>query len=158
MKLVTILALTVFVSMASAGAEVLTEITEKITVSFDQETGTFVDGAYDTLLEAHSMIGSADLTGEHELAALKAMNSMVTYNLACLVALQGNSEDALVWLEESISSGYGDPEWMAQDEDLSSLREDPKFAELVAAAEENHVETSHDCGTCESSGNCADEV
>jgi len=158
MKLISIIALTVFVAAASAGTEVLMEISEKLTACFDQETGTFVDSAYDTLLEAHSMVNAADLTGERELATLKAMNSMVTYNLACLVALQGNSEEALVWLEESVASGYGDPEWMVQDEDLSSLREYPEFAELVTVAEENHVETVHDCGNCESSGNCADEV
>lgn len=155
MKLVTILALTVFVALASAGTEVLEEIAAKFTASFDHETGTFTDGAYDTLIETHSMIEAADLADEREVAALKTMNSLVTYNLACIEALQGNSEEALVWLEESITSGYGDPEWMVQDADLSSLREEPKFAELVAAAEENHVE--HDCGNCESSGNCADE-
>lgn len=157
MKLISIIALTVFVAVASAGSEVITEITEKITASFDQETGTFADDAYDTLFEAHSLIDSADLTGEHELATLEAMNSMVTYNLACFEALQGNSEEALIWLEESIASGYADSEWMLQDADLATIKGDPRFTELVNAAGENYVEIAHDCGTCESRGNCGDE-
>ncbi|MCK5134110.1 MAG: hypothetical protein KAR40_18430 [Candidatus Sabulitectum sp.] len=154
MRLVSVIALTILVAVASGGTEVLMEISEKLTACFDQETGTFADGAHDTLLEAHSMIDTADLTGEQELAALKAMNSMVTYNLACLEALQGNSEEALIWLEESVASGYADSEWMLQDEDLSSISDDPEFAELAAAADENHVE--HDCGSCHHREGCED--
>ncbi len=156
MKLISIITLTVLVGFASAGTEVLMEISEKISGCFDQETGTFADGAHDTLIEAHSMVATADLSGEREVAALEAMNSMVTYNLACLTALQGNSEEALVWLEESIESGYSDSQWMVQDEDLSSLWDNPEFTELVVAADENHVEASHDCGTCASRTNCGD--
>lgn len=154
MKLLTIAALAVFATMASAGAEVFTEVTEKITASFNQETGTFTDGAHETLLEAYSMIAAADLTDVHELIALDALNSVVTYNLACLESLSGNNEEALVWLEKAVASGYADSEWMLQDEDLSALKDDPKFIELVSGADENTLETAHDCSTCQSRGNC----
>ena len=56
------------------------------------------------------------------------------------------------WLEGSIDAGYGDPDWMLEDEDLTGLREDVRFGELVEAAAENEVE---DCtGPCSSGGPC----
>ena len=154
MKLITIVALMLFAVTASAGSVVLEEISAKIAASFDQETGTFAEGASETLLEAHSLIGAADLTDEHELIVLKSMNSLVTYNLTCLEALSGNNEEALVWLEEAVASGYSDPEWMLQDTDLATLKDNPRFLELVAAATENSLANAHDCTTCESRGNC----
>lgn len=154
MKLITIVALMLFAGTAAAGVPALEEISAKIGASFDQEAGTFADGAAETLLEAHSLIGATDLTDEHELIVLNSMNSLVTYNLACLEALAGNNEEALVWLEEAVASGYNDPEWLQQDTDLASLKDDPKFLELVEAATENSLETAHDCTTCPSRGNC----
>ncbi len=160
MKLFTILALSVFASVAIAGAEVFEEIAVKIQTAINQETGTFNDGAYDTLIEAHSMIAGADVTSDQELAVLASMNSMVTYNLACLDALSGNSDEALTWLEEAVETGYSDADWMLQDQDLATLRENPRFLEisLVAAMNKVEVEDTHSCGTCPNSGNCAEEV
>ena len=154
MKLMTIIALVLFAGTASAGVPALDEISAKIADSFDKEAGTFADGAAETLLEAHSLIGAADLTDEHEVIVLNSMNSLVTYNLACLEALSGNNEEALVWLEEAVASGYADPEWLQQDTDLASLKEDPRFLELVEVATGNSLETAHDCATCQNSGTC----
>ena len=155
MKIASLLALTLLIGIASAGMDTLAEITEKVTAAFDQETGTFAEGAYETLLEAHNMIGVAlegDITDENELKTLGAMDCMVMYNLACLEALDGNTDEAFTWLEGSIDAGYGDPDWMLADEDLASLREDVRFGELVEAAAENEEE---DCtGPCSSGGPC----
>ncbi len=155
MKIASMFALTLLVGMSAAGMDTLSEISQKVTAAFDQETGTFADGAYETLLEAHTLIGEAledENTDENELCALGAMDCMVTYNLACLEALNGNTEEAFTWLEGSIDAGYGDPDWMLADEDLASLREDVRFGELVEAAAENKEE---DCtGPCSSGGPC----
>lgn len=157
MRIVSLFALALLVGMATAGTDNLAEITEKVTAAFDPETGTFAHGAYETLLEAHSMIGDAsegDVTDENELKVLGAMDCMVMYNLACLEALNGNSEEALTWLEGSIDAGYGDPDWMLADEDLAGLRENVRFGELVEAAAENEEE---DCtGPCSSGGPCCE--
>jgi hypothetical protein len=143
------------VGMATAGMDTLSEITDMVTAAFDQETGTFAEGAYETLLEAHSMIGvtlEGDSTDENEMKTLSAMDCMVMYNLACLEALNGNTDEAFTWLEGSIDAGYGDPDWMLADEDLAGLREDVRFGELVEAAAENEEE---DCtGPCSSGGPC----
>ncbi len=155
MRIASLLALTLLIGIAAAGMDTLAEISEKVTAAFDQETGTFAEGAYETLLEAHSMIEAAlegDITDENELKALGSMSCMVMYNLACLEALGGNVDEAFNWLEGSIDAGYGDPDWMLEDGDLTSLQEDARFGELVEAAAENAEE---DCtGPCSSGGPC----
>ncbi len=152
MKIASLLALTLLIAIASAGMDTLADINEKVTAAFDQETGTFAEGAYETLLEAHSMIGVAlegDITDENELKTLSDMDCLVMYNLACLEALDGNTDEAFTWLEGSVDAGYGDPDWMLADEDIAGLREDARFGELVDAATEN------DCtGPCSSGGPC----
>jgi len=155
MKTASLLALTLLIGIAAAGMDSLAEISEKVTAAFDQETGTFAQGAHETLLEAHSMIEAAlegDITDENELKALGSMSCMVMYNLACLEALNGNTDEALTWLEGSVGAGYGDPDWMLADEDFAGLRENSRFGELVEAAAEN---SEADCsGPCSTGGPC----
>ncbi len=57
------------------------------------------------------MEGCAD---ENELCALDAIECMVMYNLACLEAMNGNTEEAFTWLSGSVDAGYGDPDWMPE--------------------------------------------
>jgi hypothetical protein len=56
----------------------------------------------------------------------------LTYNMACLEALQGNPDEALPWLRRSIERRATCRAWARADEDLGSLREDPRFVELTA--------------------------
>ena len=117
MKIASLFAITLLVAMAAAGTETLTEISEKVTASFDMETGTFAEGAYETLLEAHTMIGEAlesGITDVNELKALGAMDCVVMYNLTCLEAIDGNNDEAFTWLEGAIDAGYADPDWRAE--------------------------------------------
>ncbi len=155
MRIASLFALTLLATMAIAGMDTVAEISEKVTSAFDQETGTFAQGAYETLLEAHGMIGVAlegDITDENELKTLGSMSCMVMYNLACLEALGGNVDEAFTWLEGSVDTGYGDPDWMLEDGDFTSLREDARFGELVEAAAEN---AEADCsGPCSTGGPC----
>ncbi len=154
MAIASLFALSLLVAMASAGSECMMDISEKVTAAFDQETGTFAVGAYENLLEAHTMIGEAreGCTDEDEVCALDAIECMVMYNLACLEAMNGNTEEAFTWLSGSVDAGYGDPDWMLEDEDLTSLREDARFQELLDAAGENK---EHDCsGPCSTGGEC----
>lgn len=57
--------------------------------------------------------------------------STVQYNLACAYARSGKSELALVLLGEAIAAGFGPRTMIAGDEDLASLRADPRFAALL---------------------------
>ena len=60
------------------------------------------------------------------------------YNLACTHALLGETEEALRWLETELELNHPSPaslarqrEWARDDPDLASLREDPRFKDLV---------------------------
>jgi adenylate cyclase len=54
------------------------------------------------------------------------------YNVACCHALGGEKDEALALLDKAIRNGYGHREWMENDSDLASLRDDPRFQSLLA--------------------------
>ena len=56
----------------------------------------------------------------------------VRYNVACLFALEGEPERAIDCLEEAIAAGFGNRAWIRQDPDLASLKDNPRFEELVS--------------------------
>lgn len=53
------------------------------------------------------------------------------YNVACLEAVQGNVDPALAELRTAIELRPEAAQWARGDEDLVSLRADPRFSELV---------------------------
>jgi adenylate cyclase len=57
------------------------------------------------------------------------MNVLV--NGACLYARAGLKEEALQLLERVFGRGWGKRDWVEQDPDYDSLREDPRFQELL---------------------------
>ena len=63
-------------------------------------------------------------------------NSGVAYNLACLYALTGEKAEALDWLERSVRLGTANPQHILNDNDLVTLREEPRFKAAVANAKE----------------------
>lgn len=58
----------------------------------------------------------------------------VRYNVACLYALEGERDRAMKTLEECVDLGFTNREWIAQDPDLASLRDDDRFWRLVEDA------------------------
>lgn len=54
------------------------------------------------------------------------------YNVACFYALGGDCERALELLERSIGRGGGYYDWIRHDADLASLRDLPRFQQLLA--------------------------
>jgi adenylate cyclase len=58
----------------------------------------------------------------------------VRYNVACLYALEGERDRAIATLEECVQLGFGNLEWIAQDPDMASLRNDPRFRRLIGQA------------------------
>ena len=83
-------------------------------------------------------------TGNHEQAQ-KWMNLALTlypedggivFNGACMYALLGNAEKALDLLEFAIEKGYGNKDWLDQDPDYDSLREEPRFLAMMEKLEQ----------------------
>jgi adenylate cyclase len=58
-------------------------------------------------------------------------NPSIAYNVACVYARLGESERAMDSLEQAITSGWGQKEWIENDSDLDSLRDLPRFQQLV---------------------------
>ena len=71
------------------------------------------------------------LAVDQRLAELCPDDSLVWYNLACSLALLSRRAPALRALKRSIELGYDDAEWMRQDEDLKSLRDERGFKTLL---------------------------
>jgi Flp pilus assembly protein TadD len=55
------------------------------------------------------------------------------YNLACVEALAGNRDAAFEWLQKAESTGFN-LSHMKGDDDLDSLRDDPRFDEMLERA------------------------
>jgi Flp pilus assembly protein TadD len=66
-----------------------------------------------------------------ELVGMRPDEPIVWYNLGCSYALTGHKEQAFNALTKAVELGYADSDWMLKDSDLQSLREDPRFPQLV---------------------------
>ena len=58
-------------------------------------------------------------------------NPSVLYNVACVYAQLGEIERGIDCLEQSITTGMGQKEWIENDPDLNPLRENPRFQSLL---------------------------
>jgi tetratricopeptide (TPR) repeat protein len=55
----------------------------------------------------------------------------ISYSIASAYALEGLRNDAFEWLERSIALGNANRPCFENDPNLSSIRDDPRFAELM---------------------------
>ena len=62
--------------------------------------------------------------------AIDPDDSAVCYNLACIFAILGRTDQALGSLEKAISCGFGDPDIIRNDPYLNPIRSHPRFADL----------------------------
>jgi len=67
--------------------------------------------------------------------ALETYLPITRYNLACDYALLGKNDDAFAALERAVEMGTVRAPQLDSDEDLASLREDPRWKALVEAAD-----------------------
>jgi serine/threonine protein kinase/tetratricopeptide (TPR) repeat protein len=83
---------------------------------------------------AHSRLGNVtralDLVGQ--ALVIDPDDSGVLYNVACVYANAGRSEEALSCLERAIHNGFGHLEWLEHDSDFDSVRSDPRFGAFLA--------------------------
>jgi tetratricopeptide (TPR) repeat protein len=63
--------------------------------------------------------------------AIDPLDAGVRYNVACLYAVEGAEGEALACLEEVVSAGFRNREWMERDPDLARLRGLPRFRALM---------------------------
>jgi len=75
-------------------------------------------------------------------ATFEATRPTGLYNLGCALALKGEGDAAFAALEKATKAGFADAKQLKSDPDLVSLREDERFASLLAhvVAQENAKE------------------
>jgi TolB-like protein/Flp pilus assembly protein TadD len=56
---------------------------------------------------------------------------IVLYNVACNFATMGDADESLDYLEQAVEHGTVSSDWMRNDEDLVSLRENPRYTALL---------------------------
>ncbi len=55
----------------------------------------------------------------------------VLYNVACSYAQLAQADEAITCLQKAVQNGFGHREWLENDSDLDSLRNDPRFQALL---------------------------
>jgi tetratricopeptide (TPR) repeat protein len=70
------------------------------------------------------------------VAARDERHATALYNEACARARQGQTAVALDLLQRAVEDGFTDRDQLSEDDDLASLRQDPRFAQLLALADE----------------------
>jgi len=63
--------------------------------------------------------------------AIDPEDAGVSYNVACLFALEGERDRAIRCLEDAVDGGFWHKAWAENDPDLDSLRDDPRFVALL---------------------------
>ncbi|MGH7594165.1 MAG: protein kinase domain-containing protein [Gemmatimonadales bacterium] len=63
--------------------------------------------------------------------AVDPEDSGLLYNAACMYAILGDPENACTCLEKALEYGFGLREWIANDADLESLRDNPRFQAVL---------------------------
>ena len=68
----------------------------------------------------------------HRAQSLAPDDDAILYNSGCALAILGEHQDALNALEKAIKAGLAGGDWMQQDPDWESVRDQPRFKELVS--------------------------
>ena len=85
------------------------------------------------LAQAYTLVGRYEdgLRADRRLVDLCPEDAGVHYNLACSLALTGAREAAFDALGHAVDVGFEDAELLTSDDDLCSLRADPRFEAIV---------------------------
>jgi hypothetical protein len=99
---------------------------------------TFAPSAWEWCFRAAALTNDPATRGEAREIMQDALERFpeegsVHYTVACLESLDGNPEAALHHLARAIERRPEFGEWARKDDDLTSLRDDPRFAQLTAA-------------------------
>jgi tetratricopeptide (TPR) repeat protein len=68
---------------------------------------------------------------DKRLVHLRPNDALAHYNLACSFALLKRPEQSLKTLRRAVELGYRDFRYMKEDHDLDSIRNDPRFRQLL---------------------------
>ncbi|MCH7700648.1 MAG: hypothetical protein IID37_03070 [Planctomycetes bacterium] len=119
------LALAEMVPHGPTGQTVKTAMTSEAAPVFNEAFQAYEAGDMEKALE-----------GMLKATTLAPADSGIQYNVACMHALLGHREKALTWLERAVDDGFSDPNKIANDADLDSLRSEPRYSAALAKAKQ----------------------
>lgn len=73
---------------------------------------------------------------DKRLVRLRPGDALAHYNLACSYALLKRPEQSLRTLRRAVELGYRDFRYMREDRDLDTIRQDPRFRQLLREYED----------------------
>jgi tetratricopeptide (TPR) repeat protein len=68
---------------------------------------------------------------DKHLLRLRPLDALVHYNLACSYALLRQADLAIKALRRALELGYNDFHYLRQDADLDTIRQDPRFRQIL---------------------------
>ena len=97
---------------------------------------TFEPSGWEWILRSHPLMHEAQTRGQAREILTEALERFpgkaeVLYQLACLEALDDNPEAALERLAQAVAARAEVAAWARDDEDLASLRAQPRFAQII---------------------------
>ena len=122
---------------APSDDEAIAAISNRFLLSVAEAHAKAHPGDLDALRElayAYTSSGRLEeaLAADRELVAREPLRADLHYDLACSFALLGRSDDAFPSLNRALDLGFDSLEILEADDDLASLRPDPRYAALVA--------------------------
>src|SRR5262249_1738458 len=110
------------------GDEFLAEILGRASARHPDDVGVLSE-----LAATLTRIGRLEegLAADERLVRLAPEDPTVPYNLGCSLALLGRADRALDALEHAFALGYRDTEHLLADDDLATLRDEPRYHRLV---------------------------
>jgi serine/threonine protein kinase/Tfp pilus assembly protein PilF len=94
----------------------------------DARAANLAGGGYASLGEPEPAIRFAERS-----LAIDPEDPMLLYNVACMYASLGRHDQAISCLERAVDKGFGHREWIDNDPDLASIRENPRYQAIVDA-------------------------
>jgi adenylate cyclase len=67
----------------------------------------------------------------HRASTIDPEDTAVLYNVGCVYALGGSSDEAIDHLDRAIQNGFGQREWLENDSDWDSIRGEPRFQAIL---------------------------
>lgn len=90
--------------------------------------------AYVAYADADRDDSTKKFTKIYEKFSKDPIGAISAYNIACNLALEGESAKAADWLKKALEAGYDNFEHVESDGDLGSIREEKKYEEALAEA------------------------
>jgi tetratricopeptide (TPR) repeat protein len=82
-------------------------------------------------LLSHKGLFAEGLKVDRRLVRLRPEDALAHYNLACCYALLKRADASIKTLRKAVELGYRDFRYMREDHDLDTIKQDPRFRQLL---------------------------